>query len=77
MGARYGQHFLIDQSVIEAELSLAQLHPDDVVLEVGPGKGALTKRLADCVKEVIAVEVDHFLIKSLESEVPENVTLIQ
>jgi len=77
MGARYGQHFLIDQSVIEEELALANLHPDDVVLEVGPGKGALTKKLAERVKKVIAVEVDQFLIKSLESEVPENVTLIQ
>jgi len=77
MGARYGQHFLIDESVIDQELALANLKPDDVVLEVGPGKGALTKRLAEQVKEVIAVEVDRFLIKSLESEIPGNVKLIE
>ena len=74
---RYGQHFLISDAIVEKELEYASLTKNDVVLEVGPGKGKLTFPLAERVKEVIAVEVDSYLIKSLEPTLPENVTLIQ
>lgn len=53
-----GQNFLLDDSVYADILEAAELTNGDTVLEVGPGLGTLTARLADEVKEVIAVEVD-------------------
>lgn len=72
---KLGQHFLTDQRVVEEELSLAQLSVRDVVLEVGPGKGILTKQLANQCQQVIAVELDTQLISFLQSILPENVIL--
>jgi len=53
-----GQHFLIDRRVLHRIVSAAELTPDDVVIEVGPGLGILTKELARRVRRVIAVEAD-------------------
>jgi 16S rRNA (adenine1518-N6/adenine1519-N6)-dimethyltransferase len=54
-----GQNFLVAQNVAERIVSLANLDPAyDVVLEIGPGRGLLTRLLAGAAKEVIAVEVD-------------------
>jgi len=50
-----GQHFLIDESVLEQIVSAAELNPEDIVIEVGPGLGTLTKQLAEHVAKVIAV----------------------
>ncbi|MBU0497144.1 MAG: ribosomal RNA small subunit methyltransferase A [Candidatus Thermoplasmatota archaeon] len=75
-GARFGQHFLINHSLAQKEIDYAQLGPTDVVLEIGPGHGILTKLLAQRVKQVIAVEIDHTLVEELRECVPENVALI-
>jgi 16S rRNA (adenine1518-N6/adenine1519-N6)-dimethyltransferase len=56
-----GQHFLIDENVLGVIDRLAALGPEDVVLEVGPGLGILTRYLADRVAHVHAVEVDRSL----------------
>jgi len=61
-----GQHFLVDQNILRVIERLAELAPDDVVLEIGPGLGVLTRFLADRVALVHAVEVDH----SLEPHLP-------
>jgi 16S rRNA (adenine1518-N6/adenine1519-N6)-dimethyltransferase len=53
-----GQHFLVDENILGVIGRLAELAPDDVVLEVGPGLGVLTRFLAARVKRVHAVEVD-------------------
>jgi 16S rRNA (adenine1518-N6/adenine1519-N6)-dimethyltransferase len=60
---RLGQHFLVDRNVLGVIERLADLTPDDVVLEVGPGLGVLTTFLADRARHVHAVELD----RSLES----------
>jgi 16S rRNA (adenine1518-N6/adenine1519-N6)-dimethyltransferase len=73
---KLGQHFLIDDAIIQKELSIAQLTSDDVVLEIGPGKGVLTSSLAKQVKQVIAVELDSVLYRYLETILPDNVLLI-
>jgi 16S rRNA (adenine1518-N6/adenine1519-N6)-dimethyltransferase len=73
---KLGQHFLTDHRVVEKELSLAQLTRNDIVLEIGPGKGILTKQLANKCQHVIAVELDTRLIAFLQSTLPENVLLI-
>lgn len=73
---KLGQHFLIDPSIIELELSIAELTKEDIVLEIGPGKGILTHQLAKKVKQVIAVELDPSLYNFLSQQISENVLLI-
>ena len=53
-----GQHFLIDDSVPGLIVSAAELAPNDVVIEVGPGLGVLTRELAKQAGRVIAIELD-------------------
>jgi 16S rRNA (adenine1518-N6/adenine1519-N6)-dimethyltransferase len=53
-----GQHFLVDGNILGVIARLAELHESDIVLEVGPGLGALTAHLADRVRRVYAVELD-------------------
>jgi 16S rRNA (adenine1518-N6/adenine1519-N6)-dimethyltransferase len=56
-----GQHFLVDENILGVIGRLAELDPGDVVLEVGPGLGILTRYLADRVSRVHAVELDRAL----------------
>jgi 16S rRNA (adenine1518-N6/adenine1519-N6)-dimethyltransferase len=56
-----GQHFLVDGNILGVIGRLADLRPDDVVLEIGPGLGVLTGYLADRVARVVAVEIDRSL----------------
>jgi 16S rRNA (adenine1518-N6/adenine1519-N6)-dimethyltransferase len=73
---KLGQHFLIDKNIAELEVKYASIKNNDVVLEIGPGEGILTKLLANKAKKVIAIEIDQELIKKLKPELPENVKLI-
>jgi 16S rRNA (adenine1518-N6/adenine1519-N6)-dimethyltransferase len=58
---RYGQNFLIDANLMGVLVAAADLRADDVVLEVGPGTGALTERLLEAAGHVVAVEIDRGL----------------
>jgi 16S rRNA (adenine1518-N6/adenine1519-N6)-dimethyltransferase len=58
---RLGQHFLADENILGVIERLAELGPDDVALEIGPGLGVLTRRLADRAGHVHAVELDRSL----------------
>jgi 16S rRNA (adenine1518-N6/adenine1519-N6)-dimethyltransferase len=73
-----GQHFLIDEGVLKQILAAAELTPDDVVLEVGPGLGILTVALAKRVGWVIAVELDDKLAAILKKSLADfnNVTVV-
>ena len=53
-----GQHFLVDENILGVIGRLAELAPEDVVLEIGPGVGMLTDFLAKRVSRVVAVELD-------------------
>ena len=68
-----GQHFLVDENILGVIGRLADLRSDDVVLEIGPGLGVLTRYLAERVAHVHAVELD----RSFEPHLPRdpNVTL--
>ncbi|MDX6412083.1 MAG: rRNA (adenine1518-N6/adenine1519-N6)-dimethyltransferase, partial [Gaiellaceae bacterium] len=68
---RLGQHFLVDENILGVIGRLADLQPDDVVLEVGPGRGILTRYLAERVAHVHAVELDRSLEPHL-SDVPKT-----
>lgn len=54
----YDQHFCIDKCLIQKIIKTADLKKEDVVLEIGPGKGILTRELAKKVSKIIAVEID-------------------
>jgi 16S rRNA (adenine1518-N6/adenine1519-N6)-dimethyltransferase len=56
-----GQHFLVDENILGVIERLAELQPEDVVLEIGPGLGVLTGYLGDRVAHVHAVEIDRAL----------------
>ena len=66
---RLGQHFLIDERILRDILSAAELNPADVVVEVGPGLGILTKELAKQAAKVIAVEIDARLVSILGKKI--------
>jgi len=61
-----GQHFLISKTIVGDIVRAARLTKDDTVLEVGPGKGVLTRALLASAKKVIAVEKDGSLIPLLQ-----------
>ena len=61
-----GQHFLVDERVLRSLISAAELAPTDIVVEVGPGLGILTRELARKAGRVIAVEVDPGLASALK-----------
>ncbi|MDD5071420.1 MAG: 16S rRNA (adenine(1518)-N(6)/adenine(1519)-N(6))-dimethyltransferase RsmA [Patescibacteria group bacterium] len=62
-----GQNFLIKEEIYEKIIKAAELKKDDVVLEVGPGFGFLTAKLAEVVKRVVAVELDDRLAEILQT----------
>jgi 16S rRNA (adenine1518-N6/adenine1519-N6)-dimethyltransferase len=72
-----GQHFLISNSVAKSIVDFAKLKKDDIVLEVGTGKGILTSYLCEKAKKVISVEKDLQLYQEAKdklSQIP-NLTL--
>ena len=71
----YGQHFLRDPNILGVIGRLAELGPDDVVLEIGPGEGVLTRYLAEHVARVHAVEIDRALEPAL-GDLPDNVDVV-
>ena len=73
-----GQHFLIDGEVLKLITSAAELSPGDVVVEVGPGLGILTKELARQAGWVIAIELDNKLAALLKQTMASfnNITII-
>jgi 16S rRNA (adenine1518-N6/adenine1519-N6)-dimethyltransferase len=64
---RFGQVFLQDAVVIAAIVQAVNPQPDDVVIEIGPGLGALTKPLLDELKHLHVVEIDRDIIRRLET----------
>ncbi len=60
-----GQHFLIDEFVLEDILATADLQPSDRIVEIGPGIGILTRELLKHVSHVTAIEIDKTLIPFL------------
>ncbi len=73
---RLGQHFLTDERVVQRSVGYAELSGEETVLEVGPGRGVLTRALAEAAGEVVAVELDQDLARDLEGALPGNVRLV-
>ena len=62
-----GQNFLIQEKIHDDVVAAADLRPDDFILEVGPGLGFLTAKLAARAKRVVAVEIDKKLVEALKA----------
>ena len=73
---KYDQHFMIDKKIIKKIIDSAGLDKDEVVLEIGPGKGVLTKKLCKKAKEVICVEIDPENEESLKDLKLDNCNII-
>ncbi len=75
---RLGQHFLVDEKVLQLIISAAGLTSSDVILEIGPGLGILTGELAQKARRVIAVELDDKMAALLKETLAsfDNVTII-
>ncbi len=73
-----GQNFLVDEHALSNIVRAATITSADVVLEIGPGLGSLTRHLSDAARRVIAVEIDRTLILPLQSVLAarSNVTLV-
>ncbi|NVN92269.1 MAG: 16S rRNA (adenine(1518)-N(6)/adenine(1519)-N(6))-dimethyltransferase RsmA [Desulfuromonadales bacterium] len=67
-----GQNFLVDGNIIDKIISSAALESGDTVLEVGPGRGALTGKLAEHADQLLLVEYDHALAADLSARFREN-----
>jgi len=76
---RLGQNFLIDEGILNKIVEVANLSKDDIVIEIGPGMGTLTKKLARKAQKVLAIEIDENLAKLLQETFRSypNVEIIQ
>lgn len=71
LSKKYGQNFLIDSNILDMIVAAADIKEDDTVLEIGPGLGSLTQRLASKAKKVVAIEIDKLLIPILNETLSE------
>jgi 16S rRNA (adenine1518-N6/adenine1519-N6)-dimethyltransferase len=76
---RLGQHFLVDRNILNKVIRTAEVGKEDVVVEVGPGPGEMTRALARLVKQVIAVEIDPKLVEILKKRLADcpNVEVVK
>ncbi|MDD5626734.1 MAG: 16S rRNA (adenine(1518)-N(6)/adenine(1519)-N(6))-dimethyltransferase RsmA [Patescibacteria group bacterium] len=63
---KLGQHFLFDETILNKIVDAGEVRRSDVILEIGPGKGDLTQKLAMRARKVVAVELDRDLARELE-----------
>ena len=62
---KLGQNFVVDANTCRRIVKIADVQPDDIALEIGPGLGSLTLALLEVAKDVIAIEIDERLAKEL------------
>ena len=68
---RFGQHFLVDEGVLQRIADVVRLQPDDRLLEIGPGPGALTTYLYGGSDVYVAVELDRDMVAPLRARFPD------
>ncbi len=67
---RFGQNYLVDKNTIQKIVSQFDPKPDDTIVEIGPGQGALTSLLSKTVKDYLAIEIDKRVIDDLKINFP-------
>ena len=73
---KYGQNFIMDKNIINSIINKADIDKDTLVIEIGPGAGALTSSLGKVAKNVIAYEIDTEVKELLEKVVCDNTKII-
>ncbi len=73
---KYGQNFIQDQNIINNIINKSNLDKETLVIEIGPGAGALTKELEKAAKNVIAYEIDTDLKEILENKLSKDTKII-
>lgn len=68
---RFGQNFLQDENILNKIVKEINPQPDDLIIEIGPGYGALTQKLISTTENLIAVEIDNELTESLKERFPQ------
>ena len=72
---KWGQNFLIDTNIVNKIIKCIEPNLNDIILEIGPGDGALTEQLYKKVRNIHAVEIDPMLIQYLNRRKYPNVNL--
>ena len=73
---RFGQHFLVDETAIDAIVSAIAPRPRDRMVEIGPGLAALTRPLADAVEELHVIEIDRDIVAQLRVDFPASRVIV-
>lgn len=75
---KFGQNFIIDEKIIDRIVEVSNVDKDSIVIEIGPGIGALTQKLLMKAKKVIAIEIDLDMVNILQEELSdfENLEII-
>src|SRR5512139_1266777 len=73
---RFGQNFLVDEQIIADIISVIRPMPDDNMVEIGPGLGALTRPLLKSLKRLHVVEIDRDIIARLKTDYPQDKIVI-
>jgi len=76
---RLGQNFLIDKNIKKKIVANLDIHPKDIIIEIGPGFGELTSELAGRSSMVYAIEIDKRICEILRAEpnLPQNLTIVR
>ena len=69
---RFGQNFIVDKNTIDAIVNKSNIDKNTLVIEIGPGSGALTNKLASISKNVLCYEIDDTLKDILEKTLSEH-----
>ena len=69
---KFGQNFLKDSSIIHAIIQSIQPLQDDLLVEIGPGLGALTKPLLEKTKHLFAIELDRDIVNWMQNQYSKN-----
>src|SRR3990167_9618841 len=73
-----GQNFLINQRILDKIIQAVEVEPEDIIIEVGPGTGNLTEKLAKKADQVIAIEKDRRLIELLKEKFKDsNIEIVE
>jgi 16S rRNA (adenine1518-N6/adenine1519-N6)-dimethyltransferase len=73
---KWGQHFLRNRGAVMRIVEAVEPEKDDVVVEIGPGEGVLTEKLAELSNELVAVEIDPELSDRLRTQFGDRITLV-
>ena len=73
---RFGQNFLVDRQIIADIIRAIRPQPSDNMVEIGPGLGALTRPLLDCLGHLHVVEIDRDIIARLKADYPRDKLVI-